>query len=151
MGLSFSKQLQILILSTRTGPCQAQSFLKKHLEESADSKEKHPPADTTALLPNGAVPRLQGLQHGVEGSGLCGMLDSAASPALLYWAGNKAERQQSAQPKAELRSPTHAPNTSEAVAKGLSAPAVTGTAGTRLQEHAACSHKASGDAFIVRS
>lgn len=63
----------------------------------------------------------------------------------------KAERQQSAQPKAELRSPTHAPNTSEAVAKGLSAPAVTGTAGTRLQEHAACSHKASGDAFIVRS
>lgn len=89
MGLSFSKQLQILILSTRTGPCQAQSFLKKHLEESADSKEKHPPADTTALLPNGAVPRLQGLQHGVEGSGLCGMLDSAASPALLHWAGNK--------------------------------------------------------------
>lgn len=50
MGLSFLKQLQILILSTHTGPCQAQSFLKKHLEKNADCKKKHPSDNTCSSL-----------------------------------------------------------------------------------------------------
>lgn len=55
MGLSFLKHLQILVLSTHTSPCQAQSLLKKPLEKNADYKKKHP-SDTTSFS-------LTGLSH----------------------------------------------------------------------------------------
>lgn len=57
MGLSFLKQLQILILSTHTGPCQAQSFLKKHLKKNADSKKKHPSDNTCCSLATLSCPQ----------------------------------------------------------------------------------------------
>ena len=57
------KQLQILILSTHAGPCQAQSFLKKHLEKNADYKKKHPSDNTRSSLARPSHPQTGPRDH----------------------------------------------------------------------------------------
>lgn len=104
MGLSFLKQLQILILSTHTSPCQAQSLLKKPLEKNADYKKKHP-SDTTAFS-------LAGLSHPQTGPRVRRAWTTMVMPLLTNQLGrcrlpHTPDREKSCQPQEPLQTFLH--------------------------------------------